>query len=482
MFNKNGQKLSESTRQQLQVLEERIINLRNTLPHFQFKSVIADPKTRKNDLIQNETKSEDLPPGWERGFTEDHIPYFLNHEDAKTTWDHPVFSSLMNSLKGINSVQYSVYHLLDIEAAALMGFNELGLGPERHDCSINVPEMNSVLTSLISAAHVENPDDVDVPLCTNLALNWILNVYDPCRTGSINTRPFFELLSYPENNSLDPSRVGLLIHDSLQVPKVFGEIASFGGSNVEPSVRSCFTMDLPPDRTTPLSTVNEEHFIKWLRREPQCLVWLPVLHRLAWAELAKHNAKCNVCKISVLEGEDFVIPPISSMSQTSTLESNKSENYISVGVEKESGEDEEDDEEDVDGDTRPNGVQVNGNKNDLILFDNNNSPEMESSLSEDPPPPLPGTEKVIIDQIKTENKQWNSISNGSEGGGTLNSKSIIASDLTTSSTDIDTEQFIESIRQPPKIFKREDDDEEHFRSDSPDSLNLSQHETTVISD
>ncbi|MEE6470204.1 hypothetical protein FKM82_008893 [Ascaphus truei] len=33
-----------------------------------------------------------------------------------------------------------------------------------------------------------------------------------------------------------------------------------------------------------------------MRLEPQSMVWLPVLHRVAAAETAKHQAKCNICK------------------------------------------------------------------------------------------------------------------------------------------------------------------------------------------
>ena len=38
------------------------------------------------------------------------------------------------------------------------------------------------------------------------------------------------------------------------------------------------------------------NFLEWLAMEPQSMVWLPVLHRLAAAETAKHQAKCNICK------------------------------------------------------------------------------------------------------------------------------------------------------------------------------------------
>ena len=38
----------------------------------------------------------------------------------------------------------------------------------------------------------------------------------------------------------DQRKLGLLLHDCMQIPRQLGEVAAFGGSNVEPSVRSCF--------------------------------------------------------------------------------------------------------------------------------------------------------------------------------------------------------------------------------------------------
>ncbi len=76
----------------------------------------------------------------------------------------------------------------------------------------------------------------------------------------------------------------------MQIPKLLGEVAAFGGSNVEPSVRSCF------ERVKFAHEVSLKAFLEWLKCEPQSLVWLPVLHRVAAAETAKHQAKCNICK------------------------------------------------------------------------------------------------------------------------------------------------------------------------------------------
>lgn len=38
----------------------------------------------------------------------------------------------------------------------------------------------------------------------------------------------------------DQHHLGVLLHEAIQVPRQLGEVAAFGGSNVEPSVRSCF--------------------------------------------------------------------------------------------------------------------------------------------------------------------------------------------------------------------------------------------------
>lgn len=41
-------------------------------------------------------------------------------------------------------------------------------------------------------------------------------------------------------DTCDQRQLGLLLHEAIQVPRQLGEVAAFGGSNIEPSVRSCF--------------------------------------------------------------------------------------------------------------------------------------------------------------------------------------------------------------------------------------------------
>ena len=49
----------------------------------------------------------------------------------------------------------------------------------------------------------------------------------------------FRLIADP-NRQVDQRKLGLLLHDCVQIPRQLGEVAAFGGSNIEPSVRSCF--------------------------------------------------------------------------------------------------------------------------------------------------------------------------------------------------------------------------------------------------
>lgn len=123
-------------------------------------------------------------------------------------------------------------------------------------------------------------------------------------------RYLFRLIADPERK-VDQRKLGLLLHDCIQVPRQLGEVAAFGGSNIEPSVRSCLERagisQIDPNGSAVNGNtangsydqeivIEAQHFLGWLQHEPQSLVWLPVLHRLAAAEAAKHQAKCNICK------------------------------------------------------------------------------------------------------------------------------------------------------------------------------------------
>jgi dystrophin len=82
----------------------------------------------------------------------------------------------------------------------------------------------------------------------------------------------FRLVS--DNEGVNQKQLAILFYDLIHIPKFIGEVAAFGGSNIEPSVRSCFELAKFPQ------TIHIENFLEWLRKEPQSLVWLPVMHRI----------------------------------------------------------------------------------------------------------------------------------------------------------------------------------------------------------
>lgn len=64
-------------------------------------------------------------------------------------------------------------------------------------------------------------------------------------SASHTSNPFFpssDLFSQVASpgDTCDQRQLGLLLHEAIQIPRQLGEVAAFGGSNIEPSVRSCF--------------------------------------------------------------------------------------------------------------------------------------------------------------------------------------------------------------------------------------------------
>ncbi|XP_048793833.1 utrophin isoform X1 [Lagopus muta] len=257
---------------------------------------------------------------WQRSVSHNKVPYYINHETQTTCWDHPKMTDLFQSLADLNNVRFSAYRtaikIRRLQKALCLDLLELNTTTEifrqhklsQNDQLIGVQDVISCLTTIYSGLEEKHSDMVNVPLCVDMCLNWLLNVYDSGRTGKIRVqslkiglmslskglleekyRYLFKEVSGP-TEMCDQRQLGLLLHDAIQIPRQLGEVAAFGGSNIEPSVRSCFQQN----HNKPEITVKQ--FIDWMHLEPQSMVWLPVLHRVAAAETAKHQAKCNICK------------------------------------------------------------------------------------------------------------------------------------------------------------------------------------------
>ena len=318
---------SQQLAEQLVGLEQRLTVAREAVTKRKVElkglEVVAEPGTQQ-------FLNTSVPQGWERAITEDFVPFFSCHQTEGTQWDHPEFEILLQSVAAMNTVKFSAYRmalklrkvqqklcldLLDITSAVVC-FESHGLGADKDDLTICVPEVVTVLTSIYETLYQCEPEDITVNLCVDLALNWILNVYDSQRQGFVRVLsfklaivllcrgPLVEKYSVMfniaagEGHQLDQRRLALFLYDLVMVPRYLGEVAQFGGTNIEPSVRSCLSVGVKEPR----GSVSCGQFVQWLQEEPQSLVWLPVLHRLASAEAATHHVKCKICKVDPIVG------------------------------------------------------------------------------------------------------------------------------------------------------------------------------------
>uniref|UniRef100_A0A8B9ZK87 Dystrophin related protein 2 n=1 Tax=Anas platyrhynchos TaxID=8839 RepID=A0A8B9ZK87_ANAPL len=263
---------------------------------------------------------------WERAISPNKVPYYINHQAQTTCWDHPKMTELYQTLgeeaatkplflgcRMLRSrVQVSAFLPVDMVtlATALEIFNEHDLQPS--DRAMDVVEVIHCLTALYERLEEERGILVNVPLCVDMSLNWLLNVFDRyrprgtvlggkptvCLMGCLPVHPTADLFSQVANAGglCDQRHLGVLLHEAIQVPRQLGEVAAFGGSNVEPSIRSCFRFSHGK------SAIEASQFLEWANLEPQSMVWLAVLHRVTMAEQVKHQTKCSVCRQCPIKG------------------------------------------------------------------------------------------------------------------------------------------------------------------------------------
>ncbi|KAM8965257.1 LOW QUALITY PROTEIN: dystrophin-related protein 2 [Sarcophilus harrisii] len=263
---------------------------------------------------------------WERAISPNKVPYYINHQAQTTCWDHPKMTELYQTLADLNNIKFSAYRTamklrrvqkalrLDLVTlnTALEIFNEHDLQPSEH--VMDVVEVIHCLTALYERLEEERGILVNVPLCVDMSLNWLLNVFDSGRSGKMRALSFktgiaclcgtevkekFQYLFSQvatAGSQCDQRHLGVLLHEAIQVPRQLGEVAAFGGSNVEPSVRSCFRF------STGKPVIEAAQFLEWVNLEPQSMVWLAVLHRVTIAEQVKHQTKCSVCRQCPIKG------------------------------------------------------------------------------------------------------------------------------------------------------------------------------------
>jgi hypothetical protein len=88
---------------------------------------------------------------------------------------------ILEPLVGKNHIQNWIMFLLAVHHlnlnVAIEAFDAHGLRGQ-NDKLLDVPDMITVLASLYETISASHPTTVNVPLCLDLTLNWMLNVYD----------------------------------------------------------------------------------------------------------------------------------------------------------------------------------------------------------------------------------------------------------------------------------------------------------------
>jgi len=279
------------------------------------------------------TSSVDEP--WERFVSENQVPFYVNHFKKMSTWDHPKMTELMESLYDLNNIKLAAYRtamkirrlqkalcldLLPLETATEVFKQHKVCSADKSfvvNNTIGVLDVISCLTTMYDCLERHHNSIVNVPLCVDMCLNWILNVYDIKRKGTIKSLAFkLGIVSLCDadleskcryifsqvaasTGLLDEKGLSDMIGSFLKIAWQLGESKAFGGCDATASMLSChqFVGNKPE--------LDIIHFINWMKIRPQSLVWLCVFHRLAASENISHPVRCAICREFPIVGIRF---------------------------------------------------------------------------------------------------------------------------------------------------------------------------------
>jgi len=267
---------------------------------------------------------------WELSFTEAGLPYYMNHETEKTFWNHPLMMKTERELSTLGNIKYAAYRTalkLRILQKATCGYR-LRLSTIKEFFEVNEMNQSVNLKEILSASELMSllkelfllelksggHSSFDPILAAELMLNWLLNVHDSSRKGVMRLlsvkisliiicsgsprQKYHYLFSQLQNQNhfVDEERIGFFLQACLKIPKYLKEHLSFGITSIQPAIRNFLK------QTTNGTYGLSNDFVEWMLSEPQPLVWIPTLYRLAASETVKHECKCNICKLFPIIG------------------------------------------------------------------------------------------------------------------------------------------------------------------------------------
>ncbi|KAM9323614.1 dystrobrevin alpha isoform 2-T3 [Pholidichthys leucotaenia] len=203
-------------------------------------------------------------------------------------------------------------HLVDI-LNIIEAFRENGLNTMDLSADLSVARLEVVLSTIFYQLNKRTPTthQINVEQSVSLLLNFLLAAYDPDGHGktsifvvkmalaSICGGKILDKLRYIFSQISDSA--GIMAHSQfdqflkevLKLPMAVFEGPSFGYT--EQAARSCFAQQKKVSLNTFLDTLMSDP-------PPQCLVWLPLMHRLANVEKVFHPVECSYCHTESMMG------------------------------------------------------------------------------------------------------------------------------------------------------------------------------------
>ncbi|XP_074942460.1 dystrobrevin beta isoform X6 [Phalacrocorax aristotelis] len=203
-------------------------------------------------------------------------------------------------------------HLVDIWNM-IEAFRDNGLNTLDHNTEINVSRLETIISSIYYQLNKRLPSthQISVEQSISLLLNFMIAAYDSEGHGKLTVfsvkamlatmcggkildklRYIFSQIS-DSNGLMIFTKFDQFLKEVLKLPTAVFEGPSFGYT--EHSIRTCF----PQQKKIMLNM-----FLDTLMADPppQCLVWLPLMHRLAHVENVFHPVECSYCRCESMMG------------------------------------------------------------------------------------------------------------------------------------------------------------------------------------
>ncbi|XP_020318050.1 dystrobrevin alpha isoform X14 [Oncorhynchus kisutch] len=203
-------------------------------------------------------------------------------------------------------------HLVDIWNV-IEAFRENGLNTMDLNTEFTVARLEAILSTIFYQLNKRMPTthQINVEQSISMLLNFLLAAYDPESLGKISVfvvkmalaticgGKILDKLRYIFSQISDPggimvySQFDQFLREVLKLPMTVFEAPSFGYT--EQATRTCFAQQKKVSLNTFLDTLMSDP-------PPQCLVWLPLMHRLANVENVFHPVECSYCHSESMMG------------------------------------------------------------------------------------------------------------------------------------------------------------------------------------